>query len=484
MHHHHPAPAPRRRRTLSRRLVSAAIIALLLAVPPLVALADNDAPRPNFVVIFCDDLGYGDLGAFGHPTIHTPRLDRMAAEGQKWTQFYVAASVCTPSRAGLLTGRLPNRYGMKSGRNRVLFPNSLSGLPESELTLATALGDLGYATHCVGKWHLGHLEEFLPTNRGFDSYYGIPYSNDMDKVKEGNHRQLAVDEDFEAYNVPLMRGTEIIERPADQRTITMRYAEEAVRLIRERDADQPFFIYLAHSLPHIPLFRSEAFKDSSRAGIYGDVIEELDYTTGMVLDALAEEGIDEDTLVIFTSDNGPWLIFDFHGGISGPLREGKGTTWEGGFRVPSVIRWPGHIPAGQTVAELGSTLDLMATFVALAGGELPDDRVYDSHDLSPTLLRGEPSPRDDMFFYRGDDLYAVRLGAFKAHFITQTAYTPAAREREQHDPPLLFHLDHDPGERFDVADQHPEVIEAILQRAAEHQDTVEEVENQLDKRGN
>lgn len=465
-----------------RALAAALASALLLTMQP--AAAADEPPRPNFIVIFCDDLGYGDLGAFGHPTILTPRLDRMAAEGQKWTQFYVAASVCTPSRAGLLTGRLPNRSGLKSSRNRVLFPNSLGGLPETELTLAAALRDLGYATHCIGKWHLGHREEFLPTNRGFDSYFGIPYSNDMDKVLEGGHVELAEAEKFEAYNVPLLRGTEVVERPADQRTITMRYAEEAVKLIRERDPGQPFFIYLAHNLPHIPLFRSEPFKDISRAGFYGDVVEELDHTTGMILDALADEGIDEETLVLFTSDNGPWLVFELHGGISGPLREGKGTTWEGGFRVPTIVRWPGHVPAGQTVAELGSTLDLMATFVALAGGSLPDDRAYDSHDLSPTLLRGERGPRDDMFYYRGDDLYAVRLGAFKAHFITQTAYTPAAREREHHDPPLLFNLDQDPGERFDLASQHPEVIEAVMQRVREHEATLEEVENQLDKRDN
>lgn len=466
------------------RQLLAPVLFLALTAVSIPEVRADEAKPPNFIVIFCDDMGYGDIGSFGHPTIHTPRLDQMAVEGQRWTQFYVAASVCTPSRAGLLTGRLPNRMGLKSSRNRVLFPNSRGGLPATELTIAGALGKLGYATHCVGKWHLGHLEEFLPTNRGFDTYYGIPYSNDMDKVKDGNHRQLAVDEDYEAYNVPLMRGTEIIERPADQRTITMRYAKEAVRLIKERDDDQPFFIYLAHSLPHIPLFRSEEFKGISRAGIYGDVIEEIDYTTGMVIDALKEEGIDKDTLVLFTSDNGPWLVFDFHGGISGPLREGKGTTWEGGFRVPTIIRWPGNIPAGQAVMELGATLDLLPTFVALAGGELPDDRVYDGHDISPTLLRGEKNPRDDMLYYRGDDLYAVRLGSFKAHFITQTAYTPAARERRQHDPPLLFHLDHDPGERHNVASDYPEVIEAIRKRVAEHKATLEEVENQLDNRGN
>ncbi|NNE93624.1 MAG: sulfatase-like hydrolase/transferase, partial [Verrucomicrobiales bacterium] len=285
------------------------------------------ADKPNFVVVFCDDLGYGDLSCFGHPTIKTPHLDRMAAEGQKWTNFYVAACVCTPSRAALLTGRYPIRNGMCSDRRRVLFPDSAGGLPQSEITIAKALKDgAGYRTAAVGKWHLGHLPEFLPTSHGFESYFGIPYSNDMNRIDRSvSQHQLAEDENFKAYDVPLLRDEKEVERPADQRTITKRFTEEAVRKIGEFK-DEPFFIYLAHSLPHIPLFRAPDFRDTSTAGIYGDVIEEIDWSVGQIREALEKHGIAENTLVVFTSDNGPWLTFDTHGGSAGLLREGKGST--------------------------------------------------------------------------------------------------------------------------------------------------------------
>jgi arylsulfatase A len=296
--------------------------------------------KPNFIVIFADDLGYGDLGVFGHPTIKTPHLDKMATEGQKWTNFYVASSVCSPSRAALLTGRLPIRTGVTG----VLFPHSETGLPQSEISVAKVLKENGYKTAAVGKWHLGHKSPFLPTDHGFDSYYGIPYSNDMDKVEElfSDHFTLAENETYQAYNVPLMRDDQIIERPADQRTITKRYTEEAVAKIKNLK-EGPFFIYLAHSLPHIPLFRSEKFKDVSAAGFYGDVIEEIDWSVGQVLKTLKEEGLDENTLVVFTSDNGHWHIFKTHGGTAGLLQGAKGGTLEGGFRVPAIFRWPGKI---------------------------------------------------------------------------------------------------------------------------------------------
>ncbi len=268
----------------------------------LAAETGNDkSSQPNFVVIFADDLGYGDLGVFGHPTIKTPTLDRLATEGQKWTNFYVAAPVCTPSRAGLLTGRLPIRSGMCSDKRRVLFPDSNGGLPQSEITIARALKENGYQTAAVGKWHLGHKSPFLPTDHGFDSYYGIPYSNDMNRTEgiEGkdwieSQIILSEEENYKAYNVPLMRNDKIIERPADQRTITKRYTEEAVAKIKSMK-DGPFFIYLAHSLPHIPLFRSEEFKDVSLAGFYGDVIEEIDWSVGQILKTLEEEGLGENT---------------------------------------------------------------------------------------------------------------------------------------------------------------------------------------------
>lgn len=435
--------------------------------------------KPNFIVIFCDDLGYGDLSSFGHPTIRTPHLDRLAAEGQKWTSFYAADNVCTPSRAGLLTGRLPIRSGMASDEKRVLFPDSAGGLPASEITIPEALKDLGYATACVGKWHLGHLPEFLPTRHGFDSYFGIPYSNDMNRLdRETSQFVLAEQENFAAYDVPLLRGEEEIERPADQRTITRRYTEESVKKINELK-DGPFFLYLAHSLPHIPLFRAPEFKNRSAAGIYGDVIEEIDWSVGEIVGALKEADVEKRTLVVFTSDNGPWLTFDTHGGTAGLLRDGKGSTWEGGQRVPTVMSWPGKLAPG-IISGMGSTLDLLPTFVSLAGGTAPDDRAMDGHDLSPALLGTGPSPRETMFFYQGAQLYAVRKGPYKAHFTTYTSYVK--QQPVPHDPPLLYHLDHDPSERFNISAKHPGIVKEVKALAEAHRESVEPVEDQLAKR--
>lgn len=447
--------------------------------------------KPNFIVIFADDLGYGDLGVFGHPTIKTPTLDRLATEGQKWTSFYVAAPVCTPSRAGLLTGRLPIRSGMCSDKRRVLFPDSNGGLPQSEITIAKALKGNGYKTAAIGKWHLGHKPPFLPTYHGFDSYFGIPYSNDMDKIGKGDHFTLAEQETFQAYNVPLMRDEEIIERPADQRTITKRYTEEAVRKIKEM-SDEPFFIYLAHSLPHIPLFRSEEFKNTSLAGIYGDVIEEIDWSVSRIVNALEEEGVAENTLVVFTSDNGPWHVFKTHGGSSGLLRGAKGGTFEGGMREPTVFWWPGKLKSG-VVMEMGTTMDLLPTFCALSGTELPDDRIYDGYDISPVLTGTGHGERELVFYYRGEKVYAVRKGDYKAHFIIQNEY----RSQTAHpitnpmieitnsptvlEDPLLYNLSLDPGEKYNIAEEHPEIISDIKQELEKHLATLEPVENQLEK---
>ncbi len=386
--------------------------------------------KPNFVIIFADDLGYGDLGAYGHPTIHTPHLDRLAQEGQKWTNFYVAASVCTPSRAALLTGRLPIRSGMCSDQSRVLFPNSVNGIPADEITLAEQLKEAGYATAAIGKWHLGHREQYLPTNNGFDYYFGIPYSNDMDKVGSEKYWDMGDEQKTEVYNVPLMRNTDIIERPAEQHTITRRYAEETVSFIKEHK-NEPFFVYLAHNLPHIPLFTSEEFRGTSERGLYGDVVEEIDHGVGQIVTTLEEEGLAENTIVVFTSDNGPWLVFGTHGGSAGLLRAGKGTTWEGGMREPGIFWSPGNIQPG-VVSGLGSTMDLFATFSALAGVPLPDDRVIDGMDLSGVLFRGEESPRESIIYYRGRQVYAARRGEYKAHFITQGAYGQFGQMVEQH----------------------------------------------------
>jgi arylsulfatase A len=460
-----------------------AVFLLLGSASSLLAQAPPARPakdRPNVVIIFADDLGYGDLGCYGHPTMRTPRLDGMAREGMRFTSFYVAASVCTPSRAGLLTGRSPVRSGMASAQRRVLFPDSAGGLPSSEVTTAELLKSAGYVTACIGKWHLGHLPEFLPTRQGFDSYFGIPYSNDMDRVADAKlGRDIFWQPSSKYWNVPLMRDDKIIERPADQHTITKRYTEEAVKFIRS-SKDRPFFLYMAHTMPHVPLFVSKDFDGKSPRGLYGDVIEELDWSVGQVLDALKSEGIDGNTLVIFTSDNGPWLIFGLHGGSAGLLREGKGSTWEGGVRVPCIMRWPGQIPAGSTTADIAATLDLLPTIAKLGGAKRPTDRVIDGHDLTPLLTQKARSPRQSMFFYRGARLFAARSGAFKAHFVTQPGY--GGGKPVEHDPPLLYHLEHDPSERHDVGKEHPSVIAAIRRLAEEHQATIEPVTNQLEKK--
>jgi len=440
--------------------------------------ASKTGKKPSFVIIFADDLGYGDLACYGHPTIRTPNLDRMAAEGQRWTDFYVGASVCTPSRAALLTGRLPIRSGMCSDVRRVLFPDSSGGLPQNEITLAEALKPQGYTSACIGKWHLGHLPQYLPTNNGFDYYFGIPYSNDMDRVGGPKGREAFKNPKVEYWNVPLMRNTQVIERPADQNTLTKRYTDEAVRFI-ERSKDQPFFLYLAHTMVHVPLFRSEDFQGKSPRGLYGDALEEIDWSVGQVLDALRREKLAENTFVVFTSDNGPWLTFNLLGGSAGLLREGKGCTFEGGMREPCVTWWPGMIKPA-VVREMGCTMDLFTTMIRLAGGEVPSDRIIDGLDLSPVLFARGPSPRNTVFYYRGVRLYAVRKGAFKAHFITQSAY--GNDESENHDPPLLYNLDHDPSEKFDVAQYHPKVIADIQKEVVEHQRTLIPGDDQLARR--
>jgi len=438
-----------------------------------------EAGSPNIVVIFCDDLGYGDLSCFGHPTIKTPNLDRMAAEGVRLTQFYSASPVCTPSRAALMTGRLPIRSGMCSDKRRVLFPNSGGGIPESEVTLAEALKKQGYATACVGKWHLGHLPQFLPTSNGFDSYFGIPYSNDMDRVNDAPRGKASFwNPKVEYWNVPLMRDLEIVERPADQTTITRRYAEEAAAFIK-KNKDEKFFLYLPHSLPHVPLFRSKEFEGKSLRGLYGDVIEEIDWSVGHVLQTLRDLKIDQNTIVWFTSDNGPWLTFNDHGGTAGLLREGKGTTWDGGMREPSICWWPETIPAGQVSAELGTTMDIYSTSLALAGVRLEKDRIVDGYDLTESLKGNSKSPRENVYYYRGTRLMALRKGPWKAHFATQESYT-GNNKLTEHDPPVLYNLEVDPSEQWDVAEEHPEIIAEIKAVAAAHGKTVVAVPSQLE----
>ena len=450
-------------------------IALLFNFWSFYGFQNNNSP--NYIVIFVDDMGYGDLGVYGNPTISTPNLDKMACEGQKWTQFYSAASVCTPSRAALLTGRLPVRSGMASSKNPVLFPNSLSGLPATELTLAEKLKEKNYKTAIVGKWHLGHTKNYLPNNHGFDYYFGIPYSNDMDKINNNNYwseyenKELSSD----SYNVPLMENFDIIERPVDQTTITSRYVDKTLQLINNYKNDN-FFIYLSHNLPHIPLYASKRFLGKSKRGLYGDVIEEIDYGVGLIINELKKLNLDKKTIVVFTSDNGPWLVYKSHSGSAGLLRNGKGTTWEGGVRVPTIF-WGANIKPG-LINEIGSTLDIYTTFLALAKIDTQKNMIVDGYDLSETLLRKKESQRDEMFFYKGDELFAVRLGDFKLHLKT----TDWFKEPKKHNPPLLFNLNIDPSEKFNISSKNPEKVKEILELIKVHNLRLVRGKNQLDIR--
>jgi len=457
--------------TTPRSLIGLAALAAALSSGCAPQSESAPGELPNVIILFADDLGYGDLGVYGHPTIRTPNLDRMAAEGMKFTQFYVGASVCTPSRAALLTGRLPVRSGMANDRFRVIFPPSEGGLPDSEITIAEALKTKGYATAAFGKWHVGHQPEHLPLSNGFDEYFGVPYSNDMSAVI---FPRLA-ERGYTA--LPLMRGDETIEEEPDQGTLTRRYTEEAIAFIRD-NRERPFFVYLPHTFPHVPLFASEAFEGTSPRGLYGDVVEELDWSTGQILATLRELGLAERTLVVFTSDNGPWLSERLEGGSAGLLHDGKGTTWEGGMRVPAIAWWPGTIAAGVTSASLATTMDLYATALALAGVDLPSERVVDGVDLTPVLRGYREHVRDLVFYYRGTRLFAVRRGSWKLHFITQSAYV--GDQPVMHDPPALYNLDQDPSERFDVSADHPEVIAEILSAAGQHQANLNPAPTQLD----
>lgn len=438
------------------------------------------ARPPNVVIVYADDLGYGDLGCYGHPTIRTPNLDRMAREGMRFTQFYSAAEVCTPSRAALLTGRYPVRSGMAHDRFRVLRSNSAGGLPKGEETLAELLRGRGYRTAMVGKWHLGHRPEHLPPAHGFDEYLGLPFSNDMMPSADApKGREKFFVEDNAHWRTPLLRGTNVVEAQPDQRGLTRRYTEEAVRFIRS-NRRRPFFLYFAHTFPHVPLFASERFRGRSAGGLYGDVVEELDWSVGRLMETLRSEGLEGRTLVFFSSDNGPWLIFDHHGGSAGPLREGKGSTWEGGMRVPGIAWWPGRIPAGVVQREVATTMDLFPTVARLAGAGpgRTGGRELDGVDISPLLFGTGRVEREAFFYYRGTTLYAARMGPWKAHFVTRSGYGPDPAA--PHEPPLLFHLGEDPGERWNRAATNGVVIERIREAVRRHRETLAPVENQLE----
>lgn len=434
---------------------------------------------PNVVIIYADDLGYGDLACYGHPTIRTPHLDRMAAEGMRFTEFYSAAEVCTPSRAALLTGRYPIRSGMCHDTHRVLRRNSAGGLPVGEHTLAETLRAAGYATACVGKWHLGHLPRHLPAAHGFDRFFGMPFSNDMQPAPDAprDRTRRFFGERTEFWRTPLIRGTDVVEEAPDQHFLTPRYTAEAVDFITAH-RDRPFFLYMAHSFPHVPLFASPDFVGRSRAGRYGDVVEEIDWSVGRILDTLRDLGLDGRTLVVFSSDNGPWTIFDQHGGSAGMLRGGKGSTWEGGMRVPGIAWWPGTIPASTIQHEMATTLDVVPTCVALAGGTIPAGTELDGVDIRDLLLDAGPVERPPFVYYRGTRPFAIRSGRWKMHRLTQAGYGQA--QPEPHDPPLLFDLGVDPAERFDVAADHPDVVRDLSAALAAHEAAVVPAETQLE----
>jgi len=395
---------------------------------------------PNIIVIFADDLGYADLSCYGAEKIKTPRLDQMAKEGMRFTDFYCCAPVCSPSRAGLLTGRYPIRMGI----NQVFFPNSKNGIDASEVTIAELLKLQGYATGCIGKWHLGHLPEFLPTRHGFEFYFGIPYSNDMDVEKRGDPP------------LPLIRNEEIIEQPADQNTLTQRYTQQAVKFI-QANSSNPFFLYFPHTMPHIPLHVSKEFEGKSEGGLYGDVIEEIDWSTGVILDALKEAGIDENTLVIFTSDNGPWLVKKEHGGKADPLRNGKGSTFEGGMRVPCIMRWPAVIKPGRVEHAPAMTIDFLPTFAQLTGAEVPQDRTIDGKDITG-ILTGDGKRADEEFYYfHSGELQAYRSGNWKL----KRPFKGKIYDKPEEHPILLTNLADDPGEKTNLADKYPDIVEKM-----------------------
>jgi arylsulfatase A len=445
----------KRRRSVHLAVVAAssAAIAALTSLP-----ASPARPRlPNIVIILTDDQGYADVGVFGAKGFTTPNLDRMAREGRRFTNFHVAQPVCSASRAALLTGSYPNRIGLVGA----LAPSARHGINGSEMTLAELVKQRGYATAIFGKWHLGHRPEFLPTRHGFDEYFGLPYSNDMlpdhPPGEGGDYPPL-----------PLFEGEKVVQLMPDQAQLTTWYTERAVKFI-EKSKDRPFFLYVAHSMPHVPLHVSDKFKGKSQRGLYGDVIMEIDWSVGEILTALEERGLAEQTLVIFTSDNGPWLAWGDQAGSAHPLREGKKTAWEGGTRVPCIMRWPGRIPAGTLSREPMMTIDLFPTIARLTGAQLPRHKI-DGLDVWP-LMAGDPSAENPheayYFYYEPNQLQAVTSGRWKLilphtyNAITRQHDHAVLRHEERKVGSELYDLEDDVSETTDVAARHPDVVRRL-----------------------
>ena len=419
--------------------------------------------KPNVVIIFCDDLAYADVGCFGAQGYSTPNLDRMAAEGVKFMDFHAATAVCSASRAALLTGCYPERVSIAGA----LGPKSTNGISDNELLISELLKDQGYATSCVGKWHLGHHAPFLPTRHGFDQYLGLPFSNDM----WDRHPEFP-----EAFGkLPLIEGEDTIAWIEDQRLLTTWYTDRAVEFIR-RNSDGPFFLYLAHSMCHVPLYVSDKFKGKTERGLFGDVLEEIDWSVGRVLNELKAQGVDDNTLVIFTSDNGPWMSYGDHCGSAAPFREGKGTMFEGGMREPCIMRWPGRIKPGTECDRLATTMDILPTLAAISGGKLPAHKI-DGHDIRP-LIFGEPgaqTPWEAYWCYWGGSLHAIRTQDWKLHFPHAyrtlkgrpggTGGIPVKYEQAEIGQEL-FDMVNDKEETTDVASQHPDVVEQLTALAA------------------
>jgi len=423
--------------------------------------------KPNFIIIFTDDLGYGDLGSYGHPTIKTPYLDQMAKEGMRFTQFYVGSSICTPSRAALLTGKLPVQTGMY-GKRSVLFPDNAGGLDPKEITIASALKKNGYRTACIGKWHLGHLKKYMPLNHGFDSFYGIPYSNDMRPEGKWDYAR----DNFPP--LPFLDGHDTIGVSLDQGNFIEMFTQKSVDFLHQ-NKNNPFFLYLAHTAPHTPLVLTDENKDLSMRGAYGDVVEEIDRSVGKILKTLKDLKIAENTFVIFTSDNGPWGWANINGGSSGLLKGNKGSVYEGGYRVPAIAWMPGRIPEVTTTA-LASTLDFFPTLVSLAGGEY-EKKSLDGVDIRKTFFENS-NVRTDIHYYRQDTLIALRHKEWKMYIKDPNPWDDGPTQK---DMPLLYNIEHDPSEKYDIAKDNQKIVSMLEDLSLDHIQSIRRIPSQYEE---